>query len=840
MMQPSYPISAESARFFDFAKQHGFALLPLRAGSKAALEAGWPDNASTDPAQWRAWAAAGYNIGIHAGASRLIIVDLDVTKEGGRDGAWNRYAAWCKAHGLSAFAPHCSTGRQGMHVYFKIPDGIDAASLVGSDIAEGINVLVNRRYAVAPGSTVDGGAYALFPAVTAPHAAPDALIKHCHRTPPSAPPIAKPGQYDPKQVAELVRWLADEEQFEEYSDWVSIGMALASEYGADGLDIWRLAHDETVTPDVELAKWRSFATDPKPGGLTLATWLKRAHQKGWKGTISRTAQAIFGNAVSPVPMAGGRGEVQAAQWGPILAAVPRVERSADHVLMPDTGHPLRDAINAAIPGITTDPASYVDAHAVIQCVHPATAAACGAVTAEVLARAEAFRQETERAFLPNDFIRDAKGAIERDNPDNVAFFLTSLAIDVRYNAWTERTELKGWRWPQWTELTDAVVDVLLTRAAQTKTRFTPAVDFFWRTLRAIAFDNEQDPARDLLDRLESGWDGTARLHVWLSKACGVPADEYHQACGAVILLGMVARIRQPGVDFQLMPVFVSEKQGTAKSSLARLLALHDDWFAENVALGESPKELVLLLAGKTVVEISEMRTRGEVEAVKTMISVTHDEGRPAYGRANIKRPRRNIFVGTTNRPEFLEDPTGGRRFLPITVNGEIDLEWVRANLAQLIGEAASRLSKGADINLPRSVWDAAAQHQDAATARSSTELVLETWFGGNTPCWISSGNLVLLLRQALGRDPARGSYAHTMRRLGFASKAHRHGKDVQRAWVRGDPAANDPGIGAQLNSNGRPVLPWVADAMPIPPCPVRLPVTLLPLQDGQASQEKTT
>jgi hypothetical protein len=272
------------------------------------------------------------------------------------------------------------------------------------------------------------------------------------------------------------------------------------------------------------------------------------------------------------------------------------------------------------------------------------------------------------------------------------------------------------------------------------------------------------------------------------------------------LLGLVARIRCPGVKFDLMPVFVSEKQGTAKSTLARMLALDDNWFIENVALGESSKELVLLLAGKSVTEISEMRTRGEVDAVKAMISATHDEGRPAYGRATVKRPRRNIFVGTTNRIEFLEDQSGGRRFLPITVQGEINLEFVRTHLPQLVGEAATLQARGADINMPREVWAIAGEHQAAATAQSSAGVLLSDWFAGEDPCWISSANLVLLLRQALGREVSRGVYAPVMSNLGFKSKPHRDGKRVQCGWVRGMPATNAPGYGAHLSITGRPAL----------------------------------
>jgi Virulence-associated protein E len=165
-----------------------------------------------------------------------------------------------------------------------------------------------------------------------------------------------------------------------------------------------------------------------------------------------------------------------------------------------------------------------------------------------------------------------------------------------------------------------------------------------------------------------------------------------------------------------------------------------------------------------------MRTRGEVDAVKAMISAIHDEGRPAYGRATVKRPRRNIFIGTTNRPEFLEDQTGGRRFLPITVQGEVDLEFVRSCLPRLVGEAASLLARGADINIPREVWAAAREHQAAATGLSSAEVLLTDWFAGEEPCWITPANLMLLLRQALGRDVPRGLYAPVMSKLGFKSK----------------------------------------------------------------------
>jgi predicted P-loop ATPase len=663
----------------------------------------------------------------------------------------------------------------------------------------------------------------LLPDAPAAHECPAGLVNLIRLPVVEAQASGPTGISEPTDVARLIAFLDGHGEFDAEPDWFNAlgAIKLACGDTEQGLLVARQITREDATEEALLSRWNRLASDAaaRPGVklYTIGSMIKRAETLGRKFHVGKSAVAMFQGVAellsspSIVPGMTGcgmpmlaRGDTQAALWAPSLAAVPHVERSAEHPMMPDTGHPLRAAINEAIPGIMAS--GDTDALAVIEAVHPDTAAKVGTITPTVRARAEALRQDAEHRLAPTDYTRDHKGAIERDNPDNVRFLLASLNIEIRFNAWLERVELQGWKWPTWTELSDGAVAVLMTRAAQTGTRFTPAVDFLWRTLRALADENTQDPARDHLDDLEKAWDGEARLHSWLSHACGVPYDAYHQAVGATILLGLVARVRCPGIKFDLMPVFISERQGTSKSTLARMLALNDDWFVENVALGESAKELVLLLAGKSAAEISEMRTRGEVDAVKAMISATHDEGRPAYGRATVKRPRRNIFVGTTNRIEFLEDPTGGRRFLPIRVQGEINLEWVRLHLAQLVGEAATLQSRGADINLPREVWALAGEHQAAATAQSSAETLLRDWFAGEAPCWISSANLVLLLRQALGREVSRGVYAPVMSKLGFMSKPRRDGEEVQRGWVRGVLATNAPGYGAQLSVTGSPVL----------------------------------
>jgi hypothetical protein len=822
--------------FFDYAERNSFALFPCAAGTKRPILP-WKKESSFDRKQWVRWSVEEHNLAIDCTKSGLIVVDVDSSKVSPAE-ASAAYHGLCQSWGLpSGPSVMTQSARGGWHVPFKRPPDVAATDLRGggtlvkiSDVralADGeldgeVIGFKNRGYVIAPGSRFEGKPYLLMPDAPAPHECPVGL-SDLIRLPVIETNAGGPtGISEPTDVARLVAFLDSHGEFDAEPDWFNAlgAIKLACGDTDQGLLVARQITWDDASEEAFLSRWNRLASDAsaRPGVklYTIGSMIKRAEALGQKFRVGKSALAMFQGvaelvsapsivpgAIAGMPMLA-RGDAQTALWAPTLAAVTRVERTAEHPTMPDTGHPLRAAINDAIPGIMAS--GNTDALAVIEAVHPDTAAKVGAITPTIMARAEALRQDAEHRLAPNDYTRDHKGAIERDNPDNVRFLLASLNIEIRFNAWLDRVELKGWKWPAWTELGDSAVAVLMTRAAQTGTRFTPAVDFLWRTIQALAAENTQDPARDLLDNMQAAWDGESRLHSWLSDACGVPYDAYHQTVGATILLGLVARIRCPGIKFDLMPVFVSEKQGTSKSTLARLLALNDAWFVENVALGESSKELVLLLAGKSVTEISEMRTRGEVDAVKAMISATHDEGRPAYGRATVKRPRRNIFIGTTNRLEFLDDQSGGRRFLPIAVQGEIDLEFVRTHLPQLVGEAATLQARGADINLPREVWGIAGEHQAAATGQSSAEVLLTDWFGGEEPCWITPANLVLLLRQALGRDVSRGLYAPVMSKLGFKSKPHRDGEVVRRGWVRGMPPTNAPGYGAQLSVTGRPAL----------------------------------
>lgn len=75
------------------------------------------------------------------------------------------------------------------------------------------------------------------------------------------------------------------------------------------------------------------------------------------------------------------------------------------------------------------------------------------------------------------------------------------------------------------------------------------------------------------------------------------------------------------------------------------------------------------LQGNWIIELAEMAAtrKAEIEQIKQFVSKQEDTYRAAYARRTQSHPRQCAFFGTTNDDEFLRDPTGARRFWPVTV-----------------------------------------------------------------------------------------------------------------------------------------------------------------------------
>ncbi len=152
-----------------YARQ-GWAVFPLRPGTKnGQVVSHWNTWATTDPATVReAWsgAFAGHNIGVDCGASRLVVLDLDVPKAGRTAHGVDELDALAQQHGALPATYTVTTPSGGRHLYFTADRQLGNSQ---SKLAPGVDVRGVGGYVVAAGSTVAGLHY------TADAAAPAGL-----------------------------------------------------------------------------------------------------------------------------------------------------------------------------------------------------------------------------------------------------------------------------------------------------------------------------------------------------------------------------------------------------------------------------------------------------------------------------------------------------------------------------------------------------------------------------------------------------------------------------------------------------------------------------------------
>lgn len=206
-----------------------------------------------------------------------------------------------------------------------------------------------------------------------------------------------------------------------------------------------------------------------------------------------------------------------------------------------------------------------------------------------------------------------------------------------------------------------------------------------------------NPIKRLIEKVK--WDGNFRIATILQKYLKCEDTPYTKEIARLIFAGGIARLYQPGIKFDFMPIFKGA-QGCGKSTFIRWLAIKDEFFKEvNQIDGKEGSEA---LSGGWICEMSELLAltkSKEVEAVKSFITRQNDNYRAPYTKYPVDNLRKCIMVGTTNKNQFLTDKTGNRRFLPIEThsNGfellEVEKE-ARADILQAWAEAKHNYDTG--------------------------------------------------------------------------------------------------------------------------------------------------
>jgi len=178
----------------------------------------------------------------------------------------------------------------------------------------------------------------------------------------------------------------------------------------------------------------------------------------------------------------------------------------------------------------------------------------------------------------------------------------------------------------------------------------------------LSSENSYNPIKQMIESKE--WDKTERVETFFIDYLGAEDSEYTRTLAKRWLTGAVARVYEPGIKFEVVPIFHG-KQGIGKSTIGDKLA--GEYFTDSLK-GMTNKDDLLILAGKWIVELSELSAMGEtrIEEVKSFISARTDTFRVPYDKLPKDHNRTIVFFGTTNTPQFLKDVTGDRRFFPVS------------------------------------------------------------------------------------------------------------------------------------------------------------------------------
>ena len=216
------------------------------------------------------------------------------------------------------------------------------------------------------------------------------------------------------------------------------------------------------------------------------------------------------------------------------------------------------------------------------------------------------------------------------------------------------------RWVEWTD----------GHESRARSYFESAYSLYSQAKLADAFaiyfgDHRVNPLINVLDALV--WDGKPRVEQFLHDVMKAEDSEYIRECSRLIFAGGVHRAYRPGCKFDDMIVLIGG-QAAGKSTIVRWLNMDEVFYREIKTI--SGKEGIEAIRGVWIGEVAELMAMTrvkEAEAVKAYITSQEDSYRPPYGKHIQTIPRRCVFIGTTNNPQFLTDKTGNRRFYPVKV-----------------------------------------------------------------------------------------------------------------------------------------------------------------------------
>ncbi|MEG2717592.1 MAG: virulence-associated E family protein [Eubacterium sp.] len=310
--------------------------------------------------------------------------------------------------------------------------------------------------------------------------------------------------------------------------------------------------------------------------------------------------------------------------------------------------------------------------------------------------------------------------------------------NIRFNELSDDIEVTGklpWSRPRmsavWRDADDAQLIAYVTKNHSE----------FPKTYYDVAVTKEMDdrsyhPVLEYLNDLPE-WDGVERADKLFIDCLNAEDNAYVRAVTRKTLCAAIARVKEPGCKFDTMLVLCGT-QGIGKSSLIKKLS--KGWFSDSLRLTDTKdKTAAEKIQRCWIIEIGELAGMGKTdsEVLKSFLSSDNDRYRASFGRRVTPHPRQCVFFGTSNALDgYLRDETGGRRFWPITVKGEMGVvPWSLTDeeVDQIWAEAMMMYTKGEELYLSGELLSIGKDEQRRALESDPREYMVREYLDTKVP-----------------------------------------------------------------------------------------------------------
>ncbi|MBP0011306.1 MULTISPECIES: VapE domain-containing protein [unclassified Roseofilum] len=329
-------------------------------------------------------------------------------------------------------------------------------------------------------------------------------------------------------------------------------------------------------------------------------------------------------------------------------------------------------------------------------------------------------------------------------------------------------------------------DALWVRGCADNDLYT-SVDTFYRVLGISAKKDSYHPIQEYLKGCHEKYGNDLSVLDGLAKRYLGTRESLHETFLVKWLIGAVARAMTPGCKMDTALV-LHGSQGIGKSTFFSVLA--GDWFTDSLdKLDSSNKDELLKAHQSWVIELAEIEnafSKTAISKIKQSMSATTDQIRPPYGRKTEKCKRGFVVCGTTNQTQFLNDPTGSRRFWVISCNGRVNRELLTQERDKIWGAAYALWARGEK-------WYLSELEEEALAINNEGYESQDPWVEFLRDALIEKGEQATTVRDCfehLGMDEPKTYNSREARRikdclthLGYQpSKFYQNGKQV-RGWV---------------------------------------------------------